>query len=260
MKVGSSTLFSILSKTPSQAVESLYENGIKTVEIIFEYPHISFDRNEIDAIKSIDVDLSMHCPFAALSYAHLIPEVRAPTIKLVEKSLKVAEAIGAKEYIMHGGAVPLWYTKPEFVNPKRTEDFLDIFVDELKGIFNSASDAGIKILLENLQSNFLCGKPWHIEYLQNKIDKVGFCFDIAHSELDCLTQELLKFKIDYIHITDNNLQEDEHLAVGKGKIDFKKIFAQIKNKGFDGKIITECLAIDDNINSVKKIKAMLGLK
>lgn len=56
----------------------------------------------------------------------------------------------------------------------------------------------------------------------------GICFDYAHAALTAISQrewaEKLGKYVRHIHINDNDLQSDLHLAVGDGKIDWNEFY------------------------------------
>jgi sugar phosphate isomerase/epimerase len=128
-------------------------------------------------------------------------------------------------------------------------------------LFEKYSKAGLKILIENLYLKRRIGSEISdIIKIQKAIPKIGFCFDIAHSEVSGQTEEVLtKIKVDYVHATDNNLKDDEHKVIGQGKINFQEIFSRLKNKGFDGKVILENISFKDCRESANKLKEILEL-
>lgn len=253
MKIGCSTIYGLLTKPASKVVLELIANGINTIELVYEYPHL-YPEKEIKLIKG-QADYSMHCPFVCICFTYPNPLIRKPQIKLIEKSLRVAEKLEITHYVMHGGLTPSSYLIVE--KPFKSDYFLDLFIKEFKQIFSRAIDCGIKIVLENLSPTQILGKPSDILYVKEKIPAIEFCFDIGHAEIYKQTAELLKLNIDYMHLHDNNLKRDEHLAIGKGKIKIKEILSKVIDKGFDGKIILECLTLKDCTNSVNKVKSII---
>jgi sugar phosphate isomerase/epimerase len=78
-----------------------------------------------------------------------------------------------------------------------------------------------------------------------KVPKLKFHFDIAHayienrmtgirSYLDAFSDRLV-----HIHIHDNHGEEDEHIPLGWGKIDFRKVVRWLKELNYDKTITFE---------------------
>ena len=257
MKIGVSTLYGLISKSVIETVNELEEAGFDTIELMYEYNHLFTDK-EIEVLKNKKLDFSMHCPFIGIMFAHPNLDFSDSQIKLIEKSLDVATRVGCSHYVMHGGYIPTTYLAIE--NPKSRDFFVDLFIERFRDLFKKYSKEGLKIVMENLTFEFggeIGEKSSDIIKIQKEIPEVGFCLDVAHSEVRKQTNELLeKIKVDYLHVTDNNLKSDEHNVIGKGKIDFKKIISDLKNKGFDGKTILENLSFEEckeSFNNLKKI-------
>ena len=259
MKLGASTLYGVMSKSVIETVEELEEAGFDTLELVYEYNHLLTDK-EIKILKNKKLDFSMHCPFIGIMLTHPNYNFSAPQIELIKKSFDVALEIGCSHCIMHGGEIPMTYSMIE--NSKTRDFFVDLFIERFQDLFKNYSKAGLKILIENLQfDNEIGGTPYDIIKIQTAIPEIGFCFDIAHSEIAGHTEEIFdKINMDYVHATDNNLKEDEHKVIGKGKIDFQEIFSKLNNKGFDGKIILENLSFEDCRESLNKLKEILRIR
>ncbi|MEM7826910.1 MAG: sugar phosphate isomerase/epimerase family protein [Candidatus Aenigmatarchaeota archaeon] len=250
MIIGCSTLYGLLTNTIDEILKNFHDNNISAVELVYEYPHI-YSKEEIKAIKGFDFDYSMHCPFIYLVFTHPNPAIRKVIIRMIEKSLDAGRKIGIKEYVIHGGLVPMPYKR--LIGGKPHTYFLDLWINEIRPIIKKARDYGIRILAENLSPREIFGNPDDYEYIKNKVPELGFCFDIAHAVVYGNIERWLSYKTNYIHITDNNLTEDQHLAVGDGKIKFNEILPKLSK---NIKIIAEPLSFEDCILSVERIKKM----
>lgn len=256
MKIGVSTLYGLISKSVIETVNELEEVGFDTIELAYEYNHL-FGDEEIEILKDKKLDFSLHCPFIGIMFTHPNLDFSGPQIKLIENSLGIAVKLGCSHYVIHGGRIPATYSMVE--NSKARDFFVDLFIERFRDLFKKYSKEGLKILIENLSSEGkLGGKPSDIIKIKKAIPELGFCFDVAHSEVRKQTNELLeKIKVDYVHVTDNNLESDEHKAIGEGKIDFRKILSEVQNKGFTGKIILENLSLGDCKQSFNRLKEIL---
>jgi sugar phosphate isomerase/epimerase len=260
MKIGASTIYALLSKSALQASEELLRNGIGAVEVAWEHRHNQASAEEISRMRKIGIDYSMHLPFSGMSFAHPNPEVRKPHIKMVEDALKAAEKLGARQCVLHGGLVPVFYS--DLDSPVKREYFYGIFAEGLGKILRGADDAGIKIVFENLSRNDeIFGRYEDVAYMMNSIPSAGFCLDIPHAFMSGGPGQLDRFisnmKISHVHVTDSMKGEDNHLAIGKGQLPIKETLAKLKDKGYNGKVIFEGLTLKDTLESVKKLREMV---
>lgn len=254
MKIGSSTLYSLLSKKPAECVRELSSYEINTIELVYEYPHF-YPEKEIGELISLGRDYSMHCPFVALCFVHQNPSIRKLNKKLITRSLEAADKLNATHYVMHGGVLPRAY---QMIDKTKTRKyFLDVFIREFKNAFSKANDAGIKVLIENMNKGQLFDDPADIIYLKEKMPFVGLCYDIGHGEIQGQREELLALKPDHIHVSDNDLKIDSHLPVGWGSIDFDSIFSSLRKSKFSGKVILECRSLKDTFKSYRKLLTLL---
>lgn len=256
MKIGASTLYGLNSKSVLESVEELERAGFDTIELMYEYPHY-FNPQEIKKLKNKKLSFSLHAPFMGVMLAHLNPDFAKPQIKLIEQSLQAAIEIGCSHYVMHGGLIPSTYSIIE--NPELREYFVELFIKRFKGLLQKYSKMGIKIVIENLSNpQEIGGEIKDILKIQEAIPEIGFCFDIAHSELQKQTDEILnKLKIDHVHASDNNFQSDQHKVIGEGKINFKEIISKLKTKGLQGKIILENCSYADCKKSYEILKNLV---
>ena len=261
MEIGSSTLYGLLTKTPLQASRELARHDVKALELVYEYPQYTFfDSAEVRGLKKLarkhGITYSMHCPYVNAAYAYLDPRFSKPAVELVEKSLNTAARLGATHYVMHGGRLPRTYRMVE--RGKRHMEFIKLFAKKFKPIFSRAERRGVRVVAENLNPGSTFGTLSDLWFVKKTLG-MGLCLDIAHTELFFRKQKraLLELGVDYVHASDNHLKRDEHLRVGRGKIDFKKWFCDLKATGFDGKVIVECTSFADCVNSMKKLKTLL---
>lgn len=110
-----------------------------------------------------------------------------------------------------------------------TESYIDGWIEQnsayWSGILDSFPD--INIYLENMFDT----SPDIMAQLAERLcvhKNFGICFDYAHAALTAVPQsewaERLGKYVKHIHINDNDLKSDLHLAVGDGKIDWNEFF------------------------------------
>ncbi len=109
----------------------------------------------------------------------------------------------------------------------------------------TAEDYGVTVAIENLplKYGFLMRSADDFQrfYTETSL-KTGIVLDFGHANLEGQIEgflEKLPKKIVHIHVSDNHGDEDLHLGIGYGKIDYPKIAATIKKIGFSGVIVIE---------------------
>jgi sugar phosphate isomerase/epimerase len=119
---------------------------------------------------------------------------------------------------------------------------------------------GTKIYVENNpETDSFFNKEDEIEYIFNDNPEIEFLLDIAHAGDYEKIKRLIAIKYPKIlHIADKRLDvKHEHLPIGDGDINFKRIFDELLGD-FNGKIIFEIVKEDsDIVKARKKIELML---
>jgi sugar phosphate isomerase/epimerase len=62
-------------------------------------------------------------------------------------------------------------------------------------------------------------------------------------------------RIIHVHLHDNHGKKDEHLSLGKGNIDWKKVLRKLQN--FKGRLVAEARTVGEGAESLKYIKECL---
>lgn len=144
----------------------------------------------------------------------------------IRQSLDIARWIGAKGVVFHTNHSPQ-LTSESYINGwhKRNAEFWSSILPEY---------SAIDIYMENMFDS----SPDMLARLASELSSFsnfGVCLDYAHAEVfgggaDRWVETLAPY-VKHIHINDNDLKDDLHLAVGDGKIDWKK-FAGYYNRYF----------------------------
>lgn len=114
----------------------------------------------------------------------------------------------------------------------------------LKDLVGYASSRGVMICIENLSEHYESFMP-----LFDEIPELKMTLDIGHAQLLSKTNASFDFivhcfdRIGHIHVHDNRggtrLEDDLHLPLGMGAIDYPAIFSLLKEKGYDSTITME---------------------
>ncbi|MFH1074469.1 MAG: sugar phosphate isomerase/epimerase [Candidatus Firestonebacteria bacterium] len=135
-------------------------------------------------------------------------------------------------------------------------------IKSLKELMKTAQKYKVKLMLE--QSDHLRDSPKNISAILKKVPGLYFHLDIGHANLHRRNPAdfIKKFrtKIKHLHLHDNHGKLDEHLPLGKGNINFKKIIKLLRKNGYDGTLTLEVFSkhLKDILTSKRKIEHLLN--
>lgn len=204
----------------------------------------------IDSYKSYKLPdyTTMHGAFYDVIPYSKDKKIREISILRVEQSIEVARRIGALAVVFHTNYNP-------FLN---SEEYVDIWVNEnikfWSGILEKYRD--VNIYLENM---FESGPDILVKLSKElcKYDNFGMCFDVGHAtitktSIEEWTSQLGKY-VRHIHINDNDLVSDLHLAWGDGKIDRENFYKCYKEYMSEATVLVETSTIDGCVRSIQKL-------
>lgn len=235
-------------------VQRLYDLGLQFAEISITDPW-EFS-NLIDVYKDLKDKLGIY-------YVCHGPREGDPNNKeTLEKEYlpKVLDILPLmKKLDMSLLTLHLWFDA-RFVKP----DVITFKVGLLDRIIDKAADQEITICLENLSESAA-----HMDLPLKELPLLNLTLDIGHGQL--LTNENRGYefiecfpeKIKHIHLHDNrggdSERDDLHLPPGKGTIDFKRIFKELRRIGYDGTVTLE-LKIHEIESCLGYVKRLLFLE
>jgi sugar phosphate isomerase/epimerase len=168
--------------------------------------------------------VTLHGPFIDLSAGSKDPAVRRLTRQRLEQLLDLVPLFQPRSVVCHAG-----YDAKRYGYFKETwaENSLELW----SWMAGRVREHGARLMLENVYEDGPEDIHFFFERLKNQ--EVGFCLDTGHSSafgqadlaawLDTLGPYLGQ-----LHLHDNLGKDDEHLAVGSGRIDFSILFKYLK--------------------------------
>jgi sugar phosphate isomerase/epimerase len=91
---------------------------------------------------------------------------------------------------------------------------------------------------------------------------LGLGLDVAHCELlPGGTPPFVRAFGDRIHsvqLSDNRGRIDEHLAIGEGTIDFRRVLRELRRMAFTGPLIIELFDVPKKLRSLRRLRALLA--
>ncbi|MBW6515305.1 MAG: sugar phosphate isomerase/epimerase [Candidatus Cloacimonetes bacterium] len=179
-----------------------------------------FARTLAHTISELNLRTIFHLPFYGLQLGCKDTYIRKLSYEIIIQGLKRCSELNMKRAVMH-------VATPSYIPAIGLEKWLQSFYQNLEKILGYCEEKDITLLLEN---TFEPDPEIFATIFQRfPSDKLSICLDIAHiycySEANFLDWwSSLSQKIQHIHLSDNNGEEDSHLALGEGIIDFQEVF------------------------------------
>lgn len=220
---------------------------IKYVEFRGERPFLFPDitpkeeiKNYKEILKKAGLKNTLHTTMYDVNLATLNPWLKDANIDCYKKYLDLAEYLESEVIVVHGGLI-----FEEFANSPLKEDFIVIaekhLCESLTELADYGKKKGVKVALENSPPKKKGIRIIHNPETQIRIlrklnhPNLGALLDFAHAHLfrlyllDYLQQ--IKPYLFEIHAHNNNGENDDHLGLSEGQIDYEPI---LKHKDVHG--------------------------
>jgi sugar phosphate isomerase/epimerase len=204
------------------------------------------------AAPSYKVKFSIHAPISDVNIAALSERMReAATLEIIA-SMEQAIQINADTVTFHPGYHSM-------VIPNLEAKSIEKAKRSMRTIDRLMNEFGVVAAVENMPNfKFMIGAK--AKELYDIVDgtDMKICFDIGHAntvnQIDEM-MDLLGDRIKTVHIHDNNGNNDDHMTIGDGNIDFKKVLKRFSR--YTGKYIIEARSLESAVISRDRLKAML---
>ena len=248
-----------------EEIETIAGLGFDYLELTMDPPqaHYSILRKNKDRIlKALDrCHLGIVCHLPTFVYtADLTESIRKASLSEVLNSLETASELGATKVVLH----------PSYIGG------MGIFVmdtaikyafESLSAIVAKADQLKICLCLENMFPKYhMCVEPEDFIEIFKTFPTLRLTLDTGHANIDDSSgQRLFEFiklfesRLNHIHISDNLGEKDDHLPIGAGNIDFRKITNALKSCGYNETVTCEIFTENrkDLERSKKKFSDML---
>lgn len=226
-----------------QSMKLEEEYGVKFEYNDFMMPHILDQeqecRNRIEFYKKLDRDCSMdtlHGAFLDVTVHSSDAQIRKVSEKRVYQSMQIAEELGVRGVVFHTGLIPNFRT--EFY----TRQWLEMNVEFWSKVLKDFPQQ--EIYMENMfdeeaERSIMLGKALESE------TRFGLCLDYAHVMAFGRCQDAKSWfcqavpYVKHMHINDNDLKDDLHLAVGDGQIDWTKLKDLLEEYSAETSVLVE---------------------
>ena len=250
MKIGVSTC--IFLDTDKNLEESLniLEKKVIYVELCCDGNlNIMIDKN-IEITKSYNLKYTLHCPITDLNISSYREKIRKVSLDFIKDILNTAIEINAKLIVLHPG-----YS----VFKSDYNKSLSSLIKSLKELNKIQEEYGIQITIENMPSYDMFMFRHPEKSIIENLEELKITFDIGHSFLNNNIQNFLELSdlIAHIHIHDNNGVFDEHLCIGKGKINFNNFKKDLKRINCIKMIELQKKSLNDLDICIQNLKELL---
>jgi len=256
-KVAVSMLYT-LGEPFDRMIKHLGTVKTKYIELLDDGIH-ELNKNRVAKLKETAKDhgleYTLHAPFADINIASPSKTMLAASIKRLKQSMQYASDLDAKVWVFHPGAktgIGQFYPGADWKQN----------CESIAELYKMAEELGVNIALENLPAKyyFFMSKPEEFtRFYRDTSLPVGIVLDLGHANLEGQIEpffNLLADKIVHFHASDNDGSDDQHLGIGKGKIDYDWFSQTLKKIGYDKSVVVEC--ITDVPQSIKKLQQLLA--
>ncbi len=151
--------------------------------------------------------------------------------------------------VVHPGKVP-------FLGGDLLEKIDEINKDSMIEIGEFANDLGVTAVFENMPNidGFTYKKLKDLSEFLIEND-LSMCLDIGHANtMKYAASDMYLPIVKHIHAHDNLADDDTHLALGDGNIDFKTIFDTYESNNYDGVYVIEVNTKESILKSLEYLK------
>lgn len=234
-----------------------------------EFPQYPVSESKLKQILKMkekhDLCFNFHAPLIN-DLGNFHAEKESGCVELIKKAIDTSNFLEADFVNMHCGYRPFYRKKSSITKNQKIIKFMakdvcnEILYKSLNELVDYAGYNDIRLTIENVDSNhsFLSTKRDFTDILK-RVPKIYACLDVGHANV---THEnnidiirTLKGKLKAIHLHDNDGIVDSHEQLGKGNIDFKRIFKSLKKINFDGYVIIEPQA--GFVNAIKPSRSLV---
>lgn len=219
-------------------IPSVLDDADKTAQLISKYQQIGVPQGS-----------TIHGAFFDIVVFSSDERIAAVSKERMRQSMEIGRKLGSRGVVFHTNVMPMLYGKDY------DAQVVSGTVSSLKELLMAYPD--VSIYLENMFDR----TPDIIETISKELcsfPNYGVCLDYAHARIygadyhDFVTR--VQSYVKHIHINDNDLQHDLHLALGNGRIDWQEFDAYYKNYFSDCSVLIETNDPKDQIASLKYIE------
>lgn len=215
-------------------------HGFDYIDLTLEHPKAAADLLDEDAVHAAimraGIGVIGHTAWY-LPIASPVSRVRRAAIEEVASTFPIFARLGAHLVNVHPDAGRSVMGQDE--NTRLNAAAFATLAEQ-------ATAHGLRLIVENIVGayesvaafqHFLAADP-----------RIGWHYDIGHAQVrgNRSHEYLTAFggRLAHVHLSDNSGRSDDHLPLGVGRLDWKRLVRQVKRNGYDGTITLEVFADD----------------
>jgi sugar phosphate isomerase/epimerase len=239
-----------------------------TLDLQAIYPQV-FDDGFYNSVAELQQDLgfmcTVHLPFVWVEAASLNETIRQASMACLQQAVKVTGAIDVHSYVLHLWGLTTGQVVSQLREPVQRQVLMDVLLSQASRSLSALCDIvdPSDLCVENLEDSlFDLALPMIEEY------GVSICLDVGHLALQ--GREALTFlarhgeRVREIHLHDaigpqheGEQRVRDHLAVGKGQLDYAALIGRLAELDYQGPIILELNSKADLEQSLAVLRAEL---
>jgi len=209
---------------------------------------------EMASSQGIEIVVKAYTP--DINLASFNNTIRAAAQRLLIQAIRFAQNAGSEYVIFDPGYLPREYP-PRLVNRART--LLSRTISNAQRLTGGT----VKLLIENAPRTENRSLASTIEDIKTLSELLGcnIALNIGHANtVGNVTDfiEDLRGKIEVVHLSDNNGDQDSHLPIGYGRINYRRVISALKTAGFDGAYIIDVNSPAGISVSIRRLNALLS--
>ncbi len=198
----------------------------------------------VNTLNSRCMSVICHLP-TFVSTADLTDSIRQASVQEMFHSLEVAAELGARKVVLHPGHIG-------GLGSYVIETALAHANESLAAIIDRAQTLKLCVCLENMFPRCRAFvEPDDFVEIMQRFPDLKLTLDTGHANIGTKNgRRILEFikkfghRIGHLHVSDNFGKRDDHMPLGSGVIDFKKIVRAIKHCGYDDTATLEIFSED----------------
>ncbi len=258
IKIGLSMLY-CLGEPFNKMVQRLASVETSYVEVIDDGLH-TLNKKRVSTLKEVgkshSIKYTVHAPFADINMASSSKPMLNASLKRLYQSMAYANDLNAQLWVFHPGVktgISMFYPGEDWKQNIRG----------IRELHKTAEEYNLNIAIENLPNKygFLMKQPEDFQkfYKETGLKDVGIVLDVGHAHLEGQTDFFLKKlpdKIVHMHVSDNMGENDQHLGVGYGKINWQRFAETLREIAYEKTVMVESVEhVEEGLQKLRQLLA-----